>query len=81
MANTEYPKYVNQTYFSGELSESQLSILGKLDTDNKEYVEFIEKVFARMKRIGVSAKIHQKCIVGEWPSCPDVPGMGWNRSP
>jgi SAM-dependent methyltransferase len=65
MANREYLDYLNQNYFDGQLSESQLSILGKLDTDNKEGVEFIEKVFARIKRIGISAKDTPELLIWE----------------
>ncbi len=65
MANDDYIDRINRQYFDGLLSAMQRSHLARLDTENQEAVDFAENVFARMKRINISAKDSHELIFWE----------------
>jgi len=71
MADIAFIESMNDTYFHGELSESQINFLKDLDMDNAEAVGFVEGAMARMKRILISARDCTEFIFWEmasiWP--------------
>ncbi len=79
MTNETFIESVNEKYFHGELSPTQIKFLGELDTNNTEAVEFVGNALARIKRMNISAKDCTAFIIWEmagiWPKI--LPGA-WN---
>ena len=45
MTSEAFIESVNEKYFQGELSPTQIKFLGELDTNNTEAVDFVEKLW------------------------------------
>lgn len=71
MNSETFIESMNEKYFEGDLSPTQIKFLGELDINNKEAVDFVEKAFARVSRMNVSAKDCAAFIIWEmasiWP--------------
>ena len=65
MADQQFLNGINQKYFDGHLSEAQIFHLSKLDSNNSEGTLFAENIFARMKRIGISAQDTAELVIWE----------------
>ncbi len=83
MNSETFIESMNEKYFEGDLSPTQIKFLGELDINNKEAVDFVEKAFARVSRMNVSAKDCAAFIIWEmasiWPKIL-TGGLGRHRS-